>query len=375
MTEAPKHVHGLAEQWAAARADHDDATADVLSGQIEEAGWTVRGSGDGYELTPGRPYKVWPVVSSITAHDGADRDDTGEAPDGDGVELKTQTPTRGTRPEDYVTDPVEQDVGTENMIASQVLWDSTLAASRLDEAITAAARAQQHDEVASDAVTVALVVDGHPSDLRKCVDSVLSYTKARIIALDLGDMDGAGSVLHELAERHPGRITAWHVAEAPHWRGGGAGWGAARDKLLELDTGEVHVVMETSTVLDGDAVTPLVELLRDGVVAAGWKGADHVDGEWCAAGPGEVRALRGNLIAVRREAALKAGGFPEEAHYYRHGDLEFSLRLPGKLVAAEEHLPVHRERHRAYDEADPAYRDRETSRTDERVRRLLGSEV
>ncbi|MEO3807907.1 glycosyltransferase family A protein [Sphaerisporangium sp. B11E5] len=369
MTEAPKHVQGLAEQRAAARADHDDAIADVLTRQIEDAGWTVRDTGDGYELAPRPPFTVWPAVSAVQAHDG-----TGDDRE-DGVELRTQAPTRGTRPEERVAGRTEEHVGTESMIASQVLWDSTLATSRLDEAITAAAEAQRHDEVPASAVTVALVVDGHPSDLRKCVDSLISYTQDRIIALDLGDMDGAGTVLHELAERHPGRITAWHVAETPHWRGGTAGWGAARNKLLELDTGEVHVVMETSTVLDGDAITALVELLRDGVAAAGWKGVNREGDEWREAGPGEVRALRGNLLAVRREAALKAGGFPEEADYYRHADLEFCLRLPGKLVAAEKHLPVHRERHRAYHEADPGYRDRETSRTDERVRRLLASEV
>ncbi|WP_405143915.1 hypothetical protein OG589_40075 [Sphaerisporangium sp. NBC_01403] len=35
---------------------------------------------------------------------------------------------------------IETESGTEDMIASQVLWDSSLAASRLDEAISAAAR-------------------------------------------------------------------------------------------------------------------------------------------------------------------------------------------------------------------------------------------
>ncbi|MEV7965695.1 hypothetical protein AB0O34_06900 [Sphaerisporangium sp. NPDC088356] len=37
---------------------------------------------------------------------------------------------------------VESDSGTEDMVASQVLWDSSLATSRLDEAISA----QDHDQ-------------------------------------------------------------------------------------------------------------------------------------------------------------------------------------------------------------------------------------
>ena len=54
-------------------------------------------------------------------------------------------------------------------------------------------------------VTVALLVDGWPADVRKCVDALLSYTDAKILALDLGDRDGAGRVLHELARAHPDR--------------------------------------------------------------------------------------------------------------------------------------------------------------------------
>jgi len=137
----------------------------------------------------------------------------------------------------------------------------------------------------------------------------------------------------------------------------------------------VHVVMDTSVVLDGDAVTPLVKALDDDVTAAGWKGVNPREDceQWLEAEPGEVRGLLGHLFAIRRDALLAAGGFPAEARYYRNADLELSLGLPGVLVGLGKDLPVHQERHRGQDGVDREYRDRESRRTYDRVRNLLRS--
>ncbi|WP_214415328.1 glycosyltransferase family A protein [Sphaerisporangium fuscum] len=380
MNEPPNHVYGLAEQRAKARAEHDFDTADVLRQEIEGAGWLVHDAVEGFQLVPKPPFKVWPTVAAIPASGGASTDDRGK-PEAAAEAVQARHPggrrlaAGGAAKTPGLGEDTEAETGTENIVAAQVLWDSTLSASRLDEAISAAATAQSHDEVASTVVTVALLVDGHPADLRKCLDALITHTDAKIMALDLGDVDGAGVVLHELAQRHPERVEAWHVAETPHWRGGTAGWGASRNKLLELDSADVHVVMETSTVLDGDAITPLAAALTGDVVAAGWKGVEpDEDGrDWHEAGPGEVRGLLGYLLAVRREAALRVGGFPEKARYYRNADLEFSLTLPGKVVVPDVGLPVHQERHRGYHDVDPGYRDRESRRTYERVLGLLRS--
>ncbi|MEZ0071417.1 hypothetical protein [Planotetraspora sp. GP83] len=274
--------------------------------------------------------------------------------------------------------------GTASMVASQLLWDGSSATSRIDQSI---AQADPEARVAADpvtdaerrrglagtgtttAVTVGLLVDGWPDDVRRCVEALIEHTDAKILALDLGDVDGAGRVLHELAERHPDRIKEWHVAERPHWAGGSAGWGASRTKLLRLDDGDVHVVMETSTILDGDAITPLVEAIDGGAVAAGWRGAEPAPGghDWEDAGPGKVTALLGYLFAVKRSAALGVGGFPEKARFYRNADLEFSLALPGTLVVPDKELPVHQERHRGYHDVDADYREAESRRTYARV--------
>ena len=66
--------------------------------------------------------------------------------------------------------------------------------------------------------------------------------------------------------------------------------------------------MDPSTVLEGDALTPVLAAFDDPtVVGAGWRGVAVQDG-WRAfadAGPGEVEALLGYLFAVRRCAALQ----------------------------------------------------------------------
>jgi hypothetical protein len=219
--------------------------------------------------------------------------------------------------------------------------------------------------------TVALLVEGWPDDLRECVAALLAYAPGGVIisALDVGNCDGAGDVLHELAVAHPGRIEEWHVAASP-------GWGAGRNALLRADPAPVHVIMETSTILTGDAISPLLAAVAaGGVAAAGWRGADpdpDLRG-FHDAGPGPVSALLGYLLAVRADAARAAGGLPARARFYRNADLEFSLRLRaiGRLVVPEGDLPVRQSRHRGYHDTDPRYRDRESQRNYRRVLELL----
>ncbi len=236
-------------------------------------------------------------------------------------------------------DPGQHGVPDDDMLHAQRTWDGTLATNRLDALGVNVER--QRMETKDVTVSVGLVVDGRPQDVRACVESLIERTNATVLALDLGNVDGAGDVLAVLAERAPERIRHWHVAEAPEGKGGGATWGEARAKLLHLDTSEVHVLMDTSLVLDGDALTPLVAAVREGAVAAGWQGLEPSESgdRWRPAGPGRVRALRGELMAVRRSAALAA--FPERARDAGDAVLELSLALRGELVVPEERLPVH----------------------------------
>lgn len=218
--------------------------------------------------------------------------------------------------------------------------------------------------------TVSVVVEGWPDDVRECVGALLTHTTDDVViqALDLGNVDGAGDVLHDLAGP---RLREWHVA-------GTAGWAAARTALLRADTARIHVWCDPSTVFTGDALTPLLDLI-DGspdVVGAGWRGVDvDLADEWRSftdAGPGDVDALLGYLFAMRRSTALAAGGPHPKARFYRNADMEFSLALreaaraggqAGRLVVPAGDLACRQGRHRGYHDSDPAYRDKESART------------
>ena len=219
--------------------------------------------------------------------------------------------------------------------------------------------------------TVALLVDGWPQDVRTCVEALLTHAPSDvvIVLLDNGTPD-AGDVVHELA-RHE-RVEELHVERA-------AGWSQARQALVRADVAAVHVLMDVSTVLEGDGIGPLLAALEDpAVVGAGWRGVDVVDGwlDFADAGPGPVEALLGYLLAVRRAAAL-AVPLPPKARFYRNADMEWSFLLReaglGSLVAVD--VPVRQDRHRGYHDSDPVLRDKESKKTYDRfLQRFRGRE-
>ncbi len=227
--------------------------------------------------------------------------------------------------------------------------------------------------------TVSLLVQGWPDDVRGCLDALLAHLPAgtAVQALDVGNVDGAGDALHAYAGE---RVEVWHVQEDP-------GWGAARAALLRADPAEIHVWWELSTLAEGDWLAPLLAVLDDPtVVGTGWQGVNvDLADDWHSfvpAGPGDVDAVLGYLFAMRRDAALRAGGPDPAARYYRNADMEFSFavreaalreRGTGRLVVpSADAVPVRQARHRGYHDVDAAYRDRESRRTYARFLRRFG---
>jgi hypothetical protein len=313
--QAPAGVRELADRRVDARQARDFAAADALRDQIRDRGWVVADAPGGYSLSP-------------------------------------VTPAGGTADRGTVSCSAD---GGYQVLAGPAAMPAAAPASPASGRIA----------------TVGLLVEGWPDDLRECAGALLAHLPGGVVisALDVGNADGAGDLLHELALANPDRVEEWHVAA-------GAGWGAARNGLLRADPAPVHVLMETSTLLTGDAISPLLAALApDGVVAAGWRGADpdpDLQG-FHDAGPGPVTALLGYLLAVRADVAARVGGLPAKARFYRNADLEFSLRLgrEGSLVVPPGDLPVRQARHRGYHDSDPEYRDAQSRRNYRRVLELL----
>ncbi|SEG72535.1 hypothetical protein SAMN05444920_1047 [Nonomuraea solani] len=277
-------------------------------------------------------------LEQVAGSTGSGRDTTGGAATGVGTSGTKGTHARQNPAAElgFSGDPGQHGAPDDDMLHAQRVWDGTLATNRLDELGVNTER--QRVEIKDVTATVSVLVDGRPEDVRKSVQSVLDHTDVHVLALDLGNVDGAGDVLRELADRYPERITAWHVAEPPLWRGGTSTWGESRMKLLQLDESEVQVLMATDVMLRGDALTPLIAAVVEGAVAAGWKGLEEADGAWREAGPGKVRALGSGLMAVRRAQALTA--LPEDAEHGTNADRALSLALRGELFVPAETLPV-----------------------------------
>lgn len=237
-------------------------------------------------------------------------------------------------------------------------------------------------EVDQRLATVSILVEGWSEDLRTCIEALVAHLPEGVVveALDLGNVDGAGDVLHALATEHE-RVHELHVERS-------AGWAQARIALLKHDVATVQVWLDPSTVLEGDALSPVLAAFDDPTVAgAGWRGVDaDLADAWRTfvdAGPGEVDALLGYLLAFRRSAGLAVGGPHPKARFYRNADIEFSLSLreagaatgTGRLVVPAADLPVRQARHHGYHDSDPAYRDAESAKTYQRLlQRFRGRE-
>ena len=222
------------------------------------------------------------------------------------------------------------------------------------------------------ACVLTVLIDGWPQDVMTCLQALRTHLPAGVVVLgvDLGDVDGAGRALHEFAAAHPDLVVEVHVAQTLQQ----GGWGPTVTAVLESCAAPLVGVMDMSTVLDGDALTPILAEFDDAaVVASGWRGVDvDLADNWRGfvdAAPGEVDAMLGYLKVVRREAGAANTPHPK-AKFYRNADMEWSLAMRavgGRIVMPDAALPLHQDRHHGYHDTDPEYRDRESRKTYDRL--------
>lgn len=214
-------------------------------------------------------------------------------------------------------------------------------------------------------VTVGLIVDGWADDLLDCVNRYLKYTSAKILLLDIAT-DDSSQLSEKLANENPERIRTIHVDKL--------GWSKAVTALLRAADTELVVIADISTLLTGDAITPLVDLINqnENTAAVGWRGVNiDLDSNWfeSISATGEVDQLLGYLILVKRAVGI-AHPPDKDARFYRNADLEWSLILRDagyQLFTPLGELPITQGRHHGYFDSEESYRDKESRKNYNRL--------
>lgn len=222
-------------------------------------------------------------------------------------------------------------------------------------------------------ITVGLIVDGWADDLVTCVTAYLNHTDAKLLLLDIAS-DNSSAAAEELMMANPDRIRLIRVDRM--------GWSKAVLAILKASETEYVVIADISSVLHGDALTPLAQLLNsaDDVAAVGWRGANiDLDSNWfeSVAANGEVDQLLGYLMLIKRELGI---AFPphKDARFYRNADMEWSLALREagyRLLTPAEELPIIQGRHHGYFDTDPEYRDSESKKNYNRLLKRFRGKV
>lgn len=217
----------------------------------------------------------------------------------------------------------------------------------LAEAPAGAGLAARLDEPASVDASVQVVADDHPDDLARCLRGLAAHPPAtaswELVVVADGPSFAVASVLEAVA-----LPVAPILVEAP----ARLGWGGSRTLGLRASGGEVSILLDTSLEPVGDLVTPLLRAFDDASVgiAGGW-GVTSADGrDFDEAPPGEVDAVEGYCLAIRREALRAVRGIDRRFRYYRNADLDlsFAVRDAGWRAIRTEPLPVVRHEHRGW---------------------------
>lgn len=218
---------------------------------------------------------------------------------------------------------------------------------------------------------VLVIVDGWPEDVHTSLTALLKHSPShvRVVAVDCGNVDGAGVVVHELAKVHE-NLDELHFAQTLTE----LGWANVVNAAAAVASSEFFAVMDLSTIWEGDALTPLLGVFADPRVAlSGWRAVNvDVSQDWrefTPASAGSVDAILGYFLIARTSVAREIGPDPK-AKFYRNADMEWSLAIRSagyEVVIPEGELPLRQERHHGYHDSDPDYREKQSKKTYDRL--------
>jgi Glycosyl transferase family 2 len=196
-------------------------------------------------------------------------------------------------------------------------------------------------------ITVHWVCEGWHDDIERALKAFRANEGGRSVQY----------VIADVTERDP---SAWDEGTEVVWLEQGTGWGAARNAGLKRTRGRIALLVDGSVEPTGDVFGPLESALDDpDVGVCGPFGIVTRDlREFDEAKEGEVDAIEGYLMALRRETLLAAGLFDEKFRWYRTADVEYSFRikdLDRRAIVVD--VPVEKHEHRVWHETPPKQRD------------------
>ncbi len=205
--------------------------------------------------------------------------------------------------------------------------------------------------------SIQVVAEDHADDLRRLLAGLHAHAPAVDHELVVVANDPSFSLAEVVADDSPATVLRTSRR---------LGWADARNLGLRRSRGSITVLLDTSIEPVGDFVTPLLAAFEDpGVGLAGGWGVTSGDGrQFEDAPPGEVDAVEGYCLAVRREALRAVAGFDRRFRFYRNADLDFSfaLRDAGWRAMRVPDLPLVQHEHRGYTALPEAERDRLSKR-------------
>lgn len=173
--------------------------------------------------------------------------------------------------------------------------------------------------------------------------------------------EGGRSVQYVVADVTDQLPASWGEGVEVVWLEEGTGWGAARNAGLKRTRSNTVLVVDGSVEPTGDVFGPLEAALEDPEVGVcGPYGiVTHDLRQFDEARAGDVDAIEGYLMAMRRETVLAAGLFDEKFRWYRTADIEYSFRvrdLDRRATVVD--LPVTKHEHRMWFTTEPEDRAR-----------------
>lgn len=215
--------------------------------------------------------------------------------------------------------------------------------------------ASRLDQPASIAASLQLVADDHLHDLERALAGLIAYpptVEHELVVVANAPQFDLGHILSAPLPVEPVVLTTTERL----------GWADARTLGMRRSSGAITVLLDTSLEPTGDFLAELVASFDDPRVgiAGGW-GVTSADGrQFEDAPPGEVDAVEGYCLAVRREALRIIGGFDRRFRFYRNADLDFSfaVRDAGWRAVRTEPLSLVRHEHRGWASLPDEERDR-----------------